>query len=194
MMRTRAAGSTLPICVEASSANPSCLSQRRAWIGVDATPANMSSSPTTPATVMSACGSLTSGASTRATVRRKSRLSVLPSIVTRPVSGVIRPLAISPSTVGRCCVSARAKRTTPVWYSRLVVGRASPLLTSWSVIFMRRPPAARERRGRSRNARRADRRRHARTARRYSARRARRWPRHPVRRHLRARPSGRSLR
>ena len=143
MTRTRTDGLIVPIGCAASSAKPICSSHRRACSGVAGRPANMSSSPTTAASVTPGCGSLTSGASTSAMRRRRSRSLRVPSIVTSPVSGRMRPVAMSPSTVGRSSVSASTNRAWPVSISSDVVGSAwpfLPLLTSCTAILMRGPP------------------------------------------------------
>ncbi|TDL46406.1 hypothetical protein E2R54_04885 [Microbacterium oleivorans] len=157
-IRMRSSASSCPMGVRASGRQPCSSSQRRAESGSARRPANMSSSSTTPTTATSGAGSLTSGASTRATTFLSRRGLRRPSIVTVPVSGRMRPLAMRPSTDGRCSVSAVVRVTRPDANVASVAGRmppARPFETSSSTIFTRgllraprRPPASRGRRRR----------------------------------------------
>ncbi|THE08494.1 hypothetical protein E1I21_02280 [Microbacterium oleivorans] len=138
----RSSASSWPNGVRASRRQPCSSSQRRAESGSARRPANMSSSSTTPTTVTSGAGSLTSGASTRAATFRSRRALRAPSIVTVPESGRMRPTAMSPRTEGRCSVSAVVIVTRPDSMTRSVSGTmppARPFETAVSAIFMRRP-------------------------------------------------------
>ena len=124
--RMRRDGVTSAIGVRAISARSFASSQRRTASGEAPRPANMSSSAVTPATVMFGAGSDTAGASTRATRRRRDAASATPSMTTLPLSAFIRPEAMSPSTVGRCSVSARASTAFPDEKPSDMSGSASP--------------------------------------------------------------------